>query len=86
MKSPTTIPALNWDHAPAGWNWLAQDADGKWYWYGQAPQLGVGGGIWRANSRLQQFAAQTAAPNSWPDTVYERPHLPFLTTESNTDA
>ena len=34
----------DWSQAPEGWDWLAQDEDGRWYWYRTEPIVGVGGG------------------------------------------
>lgn len=67
---------LNWEQAPPGWNWAAQDADGKWYWYSNPPIIGVGGGIWRANSRAQLFAFQGASNPYWYESLCERPANP----------
>lgn len=65
--------ALNWEQAPLGWNWAAQDADGKWYWYSTRPIIGVGGGVWRANSRAQCFAFQGSPNPQWYDSLCVRP-------------
>ena len=65
--------APDWADAPEGFNWLAQDADGKWYWYKTEPILGVGGGIWKSNSRNQQFAADGDPNDDWLDTMQVRP-------------
>ena len=35
----------DWSQAPEGWDWLAQDEDGRWYWYRTQPQVGVGAGL-----------------------------------------
>lgn len=65
--------ALNWEQAPAGWDWAAQDADGKWYWYSTQPILGIGGGVWRSNSRHQQFAYQAEPNPNWHQSLCQRP-------------
>lgn len=65
-----------WDQAPAGWNWLAQDEDGQWYWYGVEPSPGIGGGVWRAPSRLQKPAGQGRPNPTWTQALYQRPALP----------
>ena len=44
---------------------LAQDEDGRWYWYRTQPQVGVGGGVWRSNSRNQQYAGQGLPNPAW---------------------
>ena len=59
MNAPADTPwTPDWSQAPEGWDWLAQDADGRWFWYRSAPQLFWAGGLWRANSRNQQLAGQ----------------------------
>lgn len=67
---------LNWAHAPQGWNWAAQDEDGRWFWYGVKPVPGIGGGVWRAPSRAQAFAQQGAPNALWYETLLERPAHP----------
>lgn len=64
---------LNWSDAPAGWDWAAQDEDGRWFWYAVAPQLGIGGGVWRAPSRAQQYAGQGQPNAAWHGTLRQRP-------------
>ena len=65
----------DWADAPAGWDWLAQDADGQWFWYRTEPQQGWAGGVWRANSRNQQLAGRTEPPagDTWADSLQRRP-------------
>lgn len=63
----------DWADAPAHWNWLAQDADGKWFWYRTEPQLGWAGGVWRSNSRDQQPAGQGEPSADWADSIHRRP-------------
>ncbi|MHA3903500.1 hypothetical protein ACTPOE_08020 [Castellaniella sp. WN] len=73
---PDTPPAPqppDWSLAPEGWDWSAQDADGRWYWYRAEPVPGIGGGVWRSNSRNQQYAA-TGRPNQdWLESLRRRP-------------
>ncbi|MCQ9615794.1 hypothetical protein L1889_02900 [Paenalcaligenes niemegkensis] len=64
---------LDWDRAPENWNWAAQDADGKWYWYCTVPVIGVGGGVWRSNSRNQLFAQQGSPNPLWHESLCQRP-------------
>lgn len=72
MDEPrSSVP--QWSEAPEGWNWLAQDADGRWFWYAQQPQLGAAGGVWRSPRRAQQFAAQGDPDPRWHETCRERP-------------
>lgn len=64
---------LDWAEAPPGWNWAAQDGDGKWYWYRTQPILGLAGRIWRSNSRNQRFAGQGAPNPDWDLSLQQRP-------------
>lgn len=64
---------LDWSTAPAGWDWAAQDEDGRWFWYSVKPILGIGGGVWRAPSRAQCLAIQGAPNAQWYDTLQARP-------------
>ena len=71
---PGILYPPDWADAPPGWNWCAQDEDGRWFWYRQAPLPGMGSGVWRAHSRDQQLAAETGIPNlDWFDTLHQRP-------------
>lgn len=69
----TSTPPPNWSDAPDGWNWLAQDEDGRWFWYAVQPQLGVAGGIWRSPRRAQQFAVQGEPDPLWYESCRQRP-------------
>ncbi|MBB5216577.1 hypothetical protein [Parapusillimonas granuli] len=71
--TPNESNRPNWSDAPEGWNWLAQDEDGRWFWYAVRPQLGVAGGVWRSPRRAQQFAAQGAPNPRWHESCLERP-------------
>jgi len=62
----------DWRDAPDEWNWLAQDEDGKWYWYAVPPQLGVAGGVWRSPRRAQQFAGQGERNAKWHESCRKR--------------
>jgi len=68
-----TPPVPDWSAAPEGWNWAAQDADGRWFWYRVRPVPGIGGGVWRAHSTAQAFACQGEPNDDWFDTLIERP-------------
>ena len=74
-----TIPAAgavpDWADAPEGegWNWLAQDADGRWFWYCTEPRLNWPGGVWRSHSRKQQFAGSGAPDAHWDSSMQVRP-------------
>ncbi|HMN20245.1 MAG TPA: hypothetical protein PKA16_02515 [Ottowia sp.] len=72
-ETAETLWVLDWSEAQAGWNWAAQDGDGKWYWYRTRPILGLAGQIWRANSRNQRFAGQGAPNPDWDLSLQHRP-------------
>lgn len=63
----------SWSAAPEGWNWLAQDEDGRWFWYAVEPQLGMAGGIWRSPRRAQAFAGNGLPNPRWYETCRQRP-------------
>lgn len=63
----------DWSCAPDDWHWLAQDEDGRWFWYGVEPKPSIGGGVWRAPSRSQQLAGQSEPEAQWLDTLQKRP-------------
>lgn len=69
----TSLLPPDWNDAPENWNWLAQDEDGRWFWYAVQPVAGIGGGVWRSPSRAQQFAGQGKANPRWQDTLFQRP-------------
>src|SRR3546814_9739627 len=71
MNSHDQIP--DWSGAPEGWNWQAQDEDGRWFWYRVRPEPSIGGGVWRAPSRAQQLARQEEPNPDWVDTLLWRP-------------
>ena len=62
----------DWSQAPEGWDWLAQDEDGRWFWYRTEPLVGVGGGVWRSNSRNQQYAGQGLPNPAWDASLRHR--------------
>ena len=62
----------DWSRAPEGWDWLAQDEDGRWFWYRNELTPGFGGGVWRANSRNQQYAGQGQPNALWMDSLRRR--------------
>lgn len=63
----------DWADAPTDWNWLAQDEDGRWFWYGVKPTPSIGGGVWRAPSRAQLLAGESQTNADWLNTLQERP-------------
>lgn len=74
-SAPRSMPPP-WSDAPTGWNWSAQDEDGRWFWYAVEPQPGVAGGVWRAPRRAQVFAAQGEPNPRWYDSCRRRPKSP----------
>ena len=66
-------PGLDWTTAPAGFDWLAQDADGKWFWYSVEPQCNPSGGVWRSNSRQQQYAGSSPDAENWENSLQTHP-------------
>lgn len=71
--SPLLSGPPDWSGAPEGWDWAAQDADGRWYWYRTEPVPGIGGGVWRSNSRNQQHAGAGTPNPDWLDSLRHRP-------------
>jgi hypothetical protein len=71
IEKPWT--GLDWNLAPEGFDWVAQDADGKWFWYRVQPQCGQGAGVWRSNSRQQQYAGSSAADANWWESLQKKP-------------
>lgn len=65
--------APDWSGAPEGWNWAAQDGDGRWFWYRTRPVLGLAGRVWRSNSRNQRPADQGQPNSDWALTLCRRP-------------
>ncbi|HUH41117.1 MAG TPA: hypothetical protein VL024_09635 [Castellaniella sp.] len=63
----------DWSDAPEGWDWAAQDADGRWFWYRVQPVPGIGGGVWRAHSTAQVFACDGSPNPDWFDSLRQRP-------------
>ena len=73
MNAIANDAAPPWPNAPDGWNWRAQDADGRWFWYAVQPQPGVAGGVWRSPRRAQLFAGQGEPNPAWYETCQRRP-------------
>lgn len=72
-ESRSYTRAPSWSGAPDGWNWLAQDEDGRWFWYAVQPQLGAAGGVWRAPRRAQAPAGGGEPNPHWYTTCRQRP-------------
>ena len=69
LRMDKTTP--DWNNAPSEWDWLAQDEDGRWFWYAVKPVPGFG--VWRSPSRLQQFAGQGDVNPDWLSSLQQRP-------------
>ena len=63
----------DWSAAPPGWDWLAQDGNGCWYWYRTRPVSGWAGDVWRSNSRHQQLAGRGRPNPAWFNSLQHRP-------------
>jgi hypothetical protein len=61
------VYALSWDDAPKWANWLAMEANGKWYWYADKPMLGDN--IWISLGRF----LPADPSNGWQKTLQQRP-------------
>lgn len=51
-----------WKDAPIWADWLAMDADGKWYWYQSQPI--ARNGVWRYNESGEWDMNMLASPNA----------------------
>ena len=61
----------SWKNAPAWAKWLAQDADGTWYWYEFRPEPSKSNPTWM---RVQGAVLRaTAATSTWNDTLERKP-------------
>ena len=69
-KAPWTV---DWAQAPVGWNWVAQDGDGRWYWYRTRPEPGFAGRVWRSHSRNQRPAGEGESNPDWFASLAPRP-------------
>jgi hypothetical protein len=75
---PAHVNAIDWSSAPEGWDWAAQDQDGRWFWYKVEPVPGLGGGVWRAPRQAQRLARAAPSNPDWIDTLQHRPMAPAL--------
>lgn len=64
----------DWKDAPDWANWLAQDADGEWFWWKAKPKIS-GGQFWMPSRYPATYArALRSDPNQgWKDTLESRP-------------
>ncbi len=62
----------HWKDAPQWAQWLAQDADGEWFWWESMPILVVGAQKWTAGGR-KKWARTTPNYNPFGLTLEKRP-------------
>ena len=63
----------SWDDAPDWAEWLAQDANGEWWWFdGECPSIDSDLGIWWPMSDHSQARKGQKNPN-WRETLERRP-------------
>jgi hypothetical protein len=67
--------APDWAAAPWWANWLAQDEDGEWFWFGGLPTAGIDS--WRDDDEESEIiAAGVGFENkNWRDTLQQRPAI-----------
>lgn len=69
----------SWDDAPDGFEWLAQDAGGKWYWYTKKPVIEESKSEWWHQHHGDSFQHQLAGSGKyqenpeWKNTLQSRP-------------
>ena len=62
----------DWKDAPEWANWLAMDADGRWYWYHNTPY--VWGDMWGCSGNFDYSGHIVSTINdNWYETLEERP-------------
>lgn len=63
-----------WSRAPLWAQWLAQDANGDWYWFDyQQPQIGENYGQWETDGEDVIRASAGAINPNWKSTLQKRP-------------
>jgi hypothetical protein len=64
----------DWEDAPDWAEWLAQDKDGKWYWFLERPRPSVTWDEWQYDKGDADLASDGCVPNlDWQDTLEHRP-------------
>lgn len=66
----------SWQDAPEWANYLAQDAEGSWYWYDECPRprdYEGGESMWDNNGSEFKRASWSAVKGDWRDTLEQRP-------------
>lgn len=72
-----TKPSIDWSHVHPDYNWLARDADGRSFIYGDKPDSDDVALQWRAISSFQErviaFASLQPGNCDWRDSLVQRP-------------
>jgi hypothetical protein len=63
---------VGFDRAPEGWNWVAQERSGSWYWFRVRPVPNTKTGEWLAPRRDVQYAGQSEPNTHWTETLRQR--------------
>jgi len=67
-------PEPSWEDAPEWANHLAQDIDGLWCWYEEAPEIDCSGGYWtNQNPGRLQSVKGCKGPYWWERSLRKRP-------------
>lgn len=75
MTTTNGVAKPSWDDAPEWAQWLAQDANGQWYWYENCPYTSNEMGKFLEPSYGGRIArAKTAPITDWQSTLEQRPH------------
>lgn len=59
----------SWKNAPSTANFLAQDPDGRWYWYSKEPKESMDG--W--DSDKSTFAGISSPHSNWTESLEKKP-------------
>ncbi len=62
----------DWKSAPKWAKWLAQDANGIWYWYEEQPQV-LGNSSWFSSGGNNEAAATPSS--EWRESLEQRPEV-----------
>lgn len=60
-------------NAPEWAMWLAQDANGYWFWYSERPYLGKDGWYLRKYSKFSLATSQLYKAKQWKKSLEQRP-------------
>lgn len=70
---------IDWSKAPDWAQFVAQDADGSWHWYQDAPDNAFFGDQWAVDTGRYQRIPRTPSP-TWKDTLQRRPEPELIGT------